>query len=90
LRFVLLACAVLAVAARLDTASVSAQSATASILVQASPEIAGVIKGGTQALVIATGLNGADDPIWLPEIGLVFTEPNADRIVRLSLTGRAK
>lgn len=82
----LLACAGLAVAARLDTASVSAQSATASIRVQASPEIAGVIKGGTQAQVIATGLNGADDPIWLPEIGLIFTEPNADRIVRLSGT----
>jgi gluconolactonase len=64
----------------------SAQSATASIRVQASPEIAGVIKGGTQAQVIATGLDGADDPIWLPGIGLVFTEPNANRIVRLSGT----
>ena len=64
----------------------SAQSATGSIRVQASPEITGVIKGGTQAQVIATGLDGADDPIWLPEIGLVFTEPNANRIVRLSGT----
>jgi gluconolactonase len=85
LRVVLLACGVLiAVAIRLGTAHVSAQSAAGSIRVQASPEIAGVIKGGTRAQVIATGLNGADDPIWLPEIGLLFTEPNADRIVRLS------
>ena len=74
----------LAVAAGSATSPVSAQSATGSIRLQASPEIAGVIKGGTQAQVIATGLDGADDPIWLPEIGLVFTEPNANRIVRLS------
>jgi gluconolactonase len=52
--------------------------------VQPAPDIAGVIKGGTRPQVIATGLNGADDPIWIPNVGLVFTEPNADRIVRLS------
>ena len=57
-----------------------------SIRVQPSPEIAGVIAGGTRPQVIATGLDGADDPIWLPEIGLVFAEPNANRIVRLSGT----
>jgi gluconolactonase len=87
LRNVTLTCAViLAIAARPNTPQLSAQSATASIRLQASPEIAGVIKGGTQAQVIATGLDGADDPIWLPEIGLVFTEPNANRIVRVSGT----
>jgi len=83
LRNVILECGVMLTVA---TAVVSAQSATGSIRVQASPEIAGVIKGGTQPQVIATGLDGADDPIWLPEIGLVFTEPNANRIVRLSGT----
>jgi gluconolactonase len=72
------------VAAGRSTPQMWAQSASASIRVQASPEITGVIKGGTQAQVIAMGLDGADDPIWLPEIGLVFTEPNANRIVRLS------
>jgi len=76
----------LTVVAGPGASQVSAQSATGSIRVQASPEITGVIKGGTQAQVIATGLDGADDPIWLPEIGLVFTEPNANRIVRLSGT----
>lgn len=87
LRKLTLTCAaVLAIAATAETSHLSAQSATASIRVQASPEIAGVIKGGTQAQVIATGLDGADDPIWLPGIGLVFTEPNANRIVRLSGT----
>jgi len=37
--------------------------------------------------VRATGLSGADDPIWIPDIGLLFSEPNADRIVRLSDAG---
>lgn len=59
------------------------QSPTGPIRVQPSPEIAGVIKGGTVPQVIATGLKGADDPIWLPGVGLVFTEPNGNRIVRL-------
>ena len=82
---VTLACGVMfAVAAEPGLAQGPVQSATASIRVQPSPEIAGVIKGGTQPQVIATGLDGADDPIWLPEVGLIFTEPNANRIVRLS------
>ena len=80
-----LACSVmLAVAAAPGTAQAPAQSATGSIPVQPSPEIAGVIKGGTQPQVIATGLKGADDPIWLAGVGLVFSEPNANRIVQLS------
>ena len=74
----------LAVAAGPGTAQTPAQSATGSIRVQPSPGIAGVIKGGTQPQVIATGLNGADDPIWLPGVGLVFAEPNANRIVQLT------
>jgi gluconolactonase len=87
LRGVILTCGlILAAATGSGAALLSAQSATAAIRVQPSPEIAGVIKGGTQPEVIATGLDGADDPIWLPEIGLVFTEPNANRIVRLSGT----
>jgi gluconolactonase len=62
----------------------AAQSATQPIRLQPSPAIAGVITRGTQPQLIATGLSGADDPIWLPSIGLVFSEPNANRIVRLS------
>jgi len=79
-----LACGVILIlAAGLGRAQAPAQSGAASIRVQPSPEIAGVIAGGTQPQVIATGLMGADDPIWLPGVGLVFTEPNANRIVRL-------
>ena len=65
----------------------AAQPAAGTIPLQAAQAIAGVIKGGTQPQVIATGLNGADDPIWIPDVGLLFSEPNADRIVRLSNTG---
>ncbi len=45
--------------------------------------IDGVIAAGTRPQIIATGLKGTDDPIWVPGIGLLFSEPNADRIVRL-------
>jgi gluconolactonase len=76
----------LAVAAGPGRAYAPGQPATGSIRLQPSPAIAGVIDGGTQPEVIATGLNGADDPIWLPEVGLVFSEPNANRIVQLSGT----
>ncbi len=65
---------------------ISAQPVASTIPLQPAQEIAGVIKGGTRPQVIATGLNGADDPIWIPYVGLVFSEPNADRIVRLSNT----
>jgi gluconolactonase len=68
----------------MDTRPASAQSAADTIRVQPAPEIAGVVRGGTQPQVIATGLEGADDPIWLPTIGLVFSEPNANRIVQLT------
>jgi gluconolactonase len=66
---------------------ISAQQAAGTIPLQPAPEIAGVITGGIRPQVIATGLNGADDPIWIPDIGLLFSEPNADRIVRLSDAG---
>lgn len=75
---------VMLAAAGPGAAQAPVQPATGAIRLQPSPEIAGVIKGGTQPQVIATGLDGADDPIWLPEVGLVFTEPNANRIARLA------
>ena len=72
------------VAARPGSAQAPGPPATGSIRVQPSPAIAGVIEGGTLPQVITTGLNGADDPIWLPEVGLVFAEPGANRIVQLT------
>src|SRR5262245_40815908 len=76
------ACSVsLGVAAGPATAQAPGPPAAGSIRVQPSPSIAGVIDGGTLPQVITTGLNGADDPIWLPEVGLVFAEPGANRVV---------
>ena len=59
--------------------------APAAIPRQPSPAIEGVIEAGTRPQVIATGLKGADDPVWVPNVGLLFSEPNANRIVRLWL-----
>ena len=33
--------------------------------------------------IVARGLKATDNPIWLPNIGLVFTESPANRVVRL-------
>ena len=54
------------------------------VVVQPSPAIAGVISGGTRPEVVVKGLRSADDPIWVPNVGLVFTESQANRIVRLT------
>jgi gluconolactonase len=57
----------------------------AAIPLNPAPEIPGVIAAGTRAQVIATGLKGADDPVWVPNVGLLFSEPDANRIVRVWL-----
>lgn len=49
-----------------------------------APDIPGVIKGGTQPEVVVKGLRSADDPIWVPGVGLVFTESQANRVVHLT------
>ena len=49
-----------------------------------TPDIPGVIKAGTEAQVVVKGLRSADDPIWVPDVGLLFTESAANRIVRLT------
>lgn len=75
---------VVVVSAIARAGSVAAQSGPAAIPLQPAPGIEGVIAAGTRAEVIATGLMGADDPIWVRNLGLVFSEPNANRIVRLT------
>jgi sugar lactone lactonase YvrE len=49
-----------------------------------TPDIPGVIKRGTEAQIVVKGLRSADDPIWVPGVGLLFTESQANRIVRLT------
>jgi sugar lactone lactonase YvrE len=50
---------------------------------QPAPYIPGVIKGGTMPEVVIKGLTSADDAFWLPNVGVIFSEPRANRIVRL-------
>ena len=64
-------------------AVVSAQTASNTDTLQPSPGIAGVIAAGTRPEVVVRGLKSSDDPIWLPNIGLVFSESQANRVVRL-------
>lgn len=74
---------VLALAAGPGTAPTLAQTPPNTVQLQPAPDIAGVIAGGTMPEVVVKGLKSADDPIWLPDIGLVFSESQANRIVRL-------
>jgi len=53
-----------------------------------SPDIPGVIKGGTQPTVLTTGLAGADDPIAWQNGEVIFSEPNANRLLRVDRTGK--
>ncbi len=53
------------------------------VVLTPAPAIAGVIAGGTVAEIVVRGLRAADDPLWLPEVGLIFTESANNRIVRL-------
>jgi gluconolactonase len=76
--------AAIGTALAIAAASILHAQQPAAINLPAAPDIAAVIKGGTRPVLIATGLQGADDPIWLPGTGLVFSEPRANRVVRLS------
>jgi gluconolactonase len=76
-RFVVV-CAVIAASAH--TSGARAQAAPD---IQPSPAIAGVITGGTRPEIVVRGLKSADDPIWLPNIGLVFSESQANRVLKL-------
>ena len=66
------------------------------VLAQAPPaenqivvtEIAGVVKAGTKIELVKAGLDGADDPIGMPDGTLLFTEPNANRILKVDQRGQ--
>ena len=73
----------LALAAALSASSAFAQSPPNTAQLQPAPDIAGVIAGGTMPEVVIKGLTSSDDPLWLPDIGLLFSESQAKRIVRL-------
>lgn len=70
------------------SSAASAQTAPNTVVLQPAPEIAGVIEGGTIPEVVVRGLRSADDPLWLPDIGLVFSESQSNRVVRLGADDR--
>jgi sugar lactone lactonase YvrE len=65
-------------------ALVAGQAASGTISLPPAPDIPGVIRAGTRPELLAQGLQGADDPVWIAGVGLVFSEVNANRIVRLT------
>src|SRR5258708_723048 len=73
----------LALAAGLGVSSAAAQTPPNTVQLQPAPNIPGVIKGGTMPEVVIKGLTSSDDPFWLPNVGLIFSESQANRIVRL-------
>ena len=73
----------LLLAAFIPLASAAAQSPVNQVILQPAPDIPGVIKGGTLPEIVVRGLRAADDPLWLPNVGLVFTESPNNRVVKL-------
>ena len=73
----------IALTAGLGASSAVAQTPPNTVQLQPAPDIPGVIAGGTMPEVVVKGLTSSDDPLWLPNIGLVFSESQANRIVRL-------
>src|SRR5438094_10597886 len=51
-------------------------------------DIPGIVKAGTKIELVKGGLDGADDPIGLPDGTTLFTEPPANRIWKIDQTGR--
>ena len=56
---------------------------------QVVPEdVPGIVKAGTKIELVKGGLDGADDPIGLPDGTTLFTEPPANRIWKIDRAGR--
>src|SRR5881397_2978550 len=53
-----------------------------------SEDIPGIVKAGTKIELVKSGLDGADDPIGLPDGATLFTEPPANRIWKIDQAGR--
>jgi len=67
---------------------VAAQSAPDTIVLRPAPHLPGIIAGGTLPEIVVRGLRSADDPLWLPDIGLVFSDSQSNRVARLDGNGQ--
>jgi gluconolactonase len=69
--------------ARLEFFTAPVAGTANTVVTRPSAGIPGVIAAGTTPEIVVRGLRSADDPLWLPDVGLVFTESAANRIVKL-------
>ena len=53
-----------------------------------TPNIPGVVTGGTRVELITDQLNGTEGPVALPDGTLVFTESGAKRLTRIDMNGK--
>lgn len=51
-------------------------------------DIPGIVKAGTKIELVKGGLEGADDPIGMPDGTTLFTEPPGNRIWKIDQSGR--
>jgi gluconolactonase len=51
-------------------------------------DIPGVIKGGTKVTLVRDGFKGTEGVISMPDGSMLFTEQDADRIIRIDTTGQ--
>jgi gluconolactonase len=73
-----------AAAALLAITAAATHAQTAPLL---TPQVPGVVSGGTPIELIKDGFNGTEGPIALPDGSLVFTETPANRITRIAPDG---
>lgn len=52
-----------------------------------APDIPGVVKGGTTVQFIRAGFNGTEGVIAMPDGSVLFTEQDADKIIRIDPAG---
>jgi gluconolactonase len=52
-----------------------------------APDIPGVVKGGTRVQFIRAGFNGTEGVIAMPDGSVLFTEQDADKIIRIDPAG---
>ena len=72
----------------IGASSVAAQPGANTVVLRPAPDIPGIIQGGTLPEIVVRGLRSADDPLWLPNIGLVFSDSQSNRVARLDANGQ--
>jgi gluconolactonase len=54
----------------------------------AATEITGVIAGGTKVTLVRAGFNGTEAVISMPDGSMLFTEQDADRVIKIDTSGQ--